>query len=207
LGVERLQFDVYFLVLYKRYMFISGRQFVRFVAENNNSSHVMTPEMCLSNVHRTGASYYILPCRWSVQSNELFCCNTILCGCTVSWTHSQRHFGIGLKRCTDSTCQVTLVIEFCMVVLNIYEFSAWKLLHVTLWASRIFRWLLDDSKICTPHIWSLSSIFNNDSSYALFYFCSVTLLTFSFLIIVCLSYTLLFYNIKAYVYNDLPLGR
>lgn len=40
--------DVYFLVLYKRYMFISGRQFVRFVAESNNNSHVMTPEMCLS---------------------------------------------------------------------------------------------------------------------------------------------------------------
>jgi len=27
LGVERLQFDIYFLVLYKIYMFISNRQF------------------------------------------------------------------------------------------------------------------------------------------------------------------------------------
>jgi len=58
LGVERLQFEVYFLVLHKRYMFISDRQFVRFVAENNNSSHVMTPEMCLISVHRIGLSSY-----------------------------------------------------------------------------------------------------------------------------------------------------
>jgi len=35
------------------------------VAENNNSSHVMTPEMCLSSVHRTGLSSYIVPCKWS----------------------------------------------------------------------------------------------------------------------------------------------
>jgi hypothetical protein len=65
-------------------MFVSNREFVRFVAENNNSSHVMTPEMCLSSVHRVGISSYVLPCRWSVQSNEVFCCDTVLCECTVS---------------------------------------------------------------------------------------------------------------------------
>jgi hypothetical protein len=65
-------------------MSISSRQFVRFVAENNNDSHGITPEMCLKSVHRIGISSYILSCRWSVHSNELFCCNTMLCGCTVS---------------------------------------------------------------------------------------------------------------------------
>jgi len=99
------------------------------------------------------------------------------------------------------------VIEFCMVVLNIYGFSAWNLLHVTLWASRILRWLLDDRKSCTPLIWCLSSRFNDDRSYALFSFCSATLLTFSVLIIVCLSYTLFFYGTKSHVYSDLRLGH
>jgi len=83
----------------------------------------------------------------------------------------------------------------------------WNLLRVTLWASRILRWLLDDKESCTPLIWCLNSRFNDDSSYALFSFCSVTLLTFSVLIIVYLSYTLFFYSAKSYVHNDLPLGH
>jgi hypothetical protein len=104
-------------------------------------------------------------------------------------------------------CQVTLVIEFCMVVLNVYGFSVWDLLHVALWASRILRWVPDDRKSCTPLIWRLRSRFNDDSSYGLFSFCSLTLLTFSVLIIVCLSYTLFFFSTKSYEYSDLTHGH
>jgi len=83
----------------------------------------------------------------------------------------------------------------------------WNLLHVTLCASGILRWLLDDKESCTPLIWCLSSRFNDDSSYALFSFYSVTLLTFSVIIIIYLSYTIFFYIAKSYAHNDLPLGH
>jgi hypothetical protein len=58
-------------------MLVSDRQFVRFVAENNNSSHVMTPETCLSSVHRTGISSYVCPADGA--SNIMSCSFVIQC--------------------------------------------------------------------------------------------------------------------------------
>jgi len=47
-------------------------------------------------------------------------------------------------------CQITMATRFCMVVSNIWGSSAWNLLHITLLAPRILRWLLEFGKICAP---------------------------------------------------------
>jgi len=43
-----------------------------------------------------------------------------------------------------------MATRFCMVVSNIWGFSAWNLLHITLLPPRISRWLLELGKICAP---------------------------------------------------------
>jgi hypothetical protein len=43
-----------------------------------------------------------------------------------------------------------MTTKFCMVAPNVNGSSVWNLLYVTLLASRIFRWPLEVSKICTP---------------------------------------------------------
>jgi hypothetical protein len=52
--------------------------------------------------------------------------------------------------CTRVGCQVTWVTEFLTVVPNIGGLSVWNLLHVTVLAPRILRWLLDFWQICAP---------------------------------------------------------
>jgi hypothetical protein len=44
--------------------------------------------------------------------------------------------------CTNHGCEVALATEFCTVAPNICGPSVWILLHVTLLAPKILRWLL-----------------------------------------------------------------
>jgi len=48
--------------------------------------------------------------------------------------------------------QVTVATGFCTMAPNISGFSVGNLLHVTLLAPRILRWLLDFWKICAPMV-------------------------------------------------------
>lgn len=57
--------------------------------------------------------------------------------------------------CTNSVCQVTLVIKFCTTVPNICGSSMRNLLHVTLTAPKILRLLLDFLKICATQVCSI----------------------------------------------------
>jgi len=50
--------------------------------------------------------------------------------------------------CTNPGDQVTVVTKFCTVASNICGPSVWYLLHVTLLAPTILRWLLDFWRIC-----------------------------------------------------------
>ena len=66
--------------------------------------------------------------------------------------------------CTDPTCRVTVVTEFCTGMHSIRASSVQNLLYVMLLAPRILRWHLDFWKLCValmyillipdqPHIW------------------------------------------------------
>jgi hypothetical protein len=56
-----------------------------------------------------------------------------------------------LQRCTQPGRQVAMAVKFCTVASDICDDSMWNLLHVTLLASRIFRWLPDVWRIfCIP---------------------------------------------------------
>jgi len=44
--------------------------------------------------------------------------------------------------CTNPGCQLTVEIKFCMVASNISLSSVWNMIHRTLLAPRILRWLL-----------------------------------------------------------------
>ena len=52
--------------------------------------------------------------------------------------------------CTNPVDQVMVVTKFCTVASNVCGRSVWYLLHVTLLALRILRWLLDFWRICAP---------------------------------------------------------
>ena len=58
-----------------------------------------------------------------------------------------------------------MATKFCTVVPNIFESAVWYLLHVTLLAPRIFRWLLDFWKICAIRVktngFSISVLFHH----------------------------------------------
>ena len=54
------------------------------------------------------------------------------------------------QRCTNSRRQVTLATTFWTVAPNICGFSVQNLLHVTLPASAILRWVLVLLRICAP---------------------------------------------------------
>jgi hypothetical protein len=58
-------------------------------------------------------------------------------------THPRPHTG-----CTNPRCRVTASTKFCMVAPNICGPWVWNLLHITLLAPRILRWLIDFWKIC-----------------------------------------------------------
>jgi hypothetical protein len=53
-----------------------------------------------------------------------------------------------LQGCTNPGRRVARATKFCMVATNICGSSVWNLLHFTLLASRILRWLLNFWKIC-----------------------------------------------------------
>jgi len=56
-----------------------------------------------------------------------------------------------LQRCTQPGRQVAMAVKFCTVAADICGDSMWNLLHVTLLASRILRWLPDVWRIlCIP---------------------------------------------------------
>ena len=58
-----------------------------------------------------------------------------------------------LQRCTNPGHQVGQVTKFWMVVPNICGSSVWNLLHVTLLAPRILKWLLEFWSCCAPLAW------------------------------------------------------
>jgi hypothetical protein len=65
--------------------------------------------------------------------------------CQSGWMYiscGQRH--------TNPRHQVTSVTKFCTVAPNIFGFSVWDLLHVTLLVTGIVRWLLYFWDICAP---------------------------------------------------------
>ena len=56
--------------------------------------------------------------------------------------------------CTNPRLQVTVANEVCTGVPQIFGFWVWNLLHVTVLAPRIVRWLLDFWKICAFLPWT-----------------------------------------------------
>ena len=65
--------------------------------------------------------------------------------CQSGWIYifsGQRH--------TNPRHQVTWVTKFFIVAPNIFGFSVWNLLHVTLLVTGIVRWLLYFWDICAP---------------------------------------------------------
>jgi len=65
--------------------------------------------------------------------------------------------------CKNPLGQVAVATKFCVVASNICGFSVWTLLHVTVLAPRILRWLLDFCKCCA----ALSSKTNNFCHFTL----------------------------------------
>lgn len=49
--------------------------------------------------------------------------------------------------CKNPCRQIVVAIKFCNLAPNVYKSSVWKLLHITLLALMILRWLLDIQKI------------------------------------------------------------
>jgi hypothetical protein len=66
--------------------------------------------------------------------------------------------------CTNPGHQVTEATKFFSVDLNVCWFSVWNLLHVTLLATRILRWLLDFWKICVPLLCTHNYVFVDQGS-------------------------------------------
>lgn len=55
-----------------------------------------------------------------------------------------------IQRYTNPDHQVARATEFCSVAPNIFGSLVWNLLHITLLALRVLRWLLDFWNICVP---------------------------------------------------------
>jgi hypothetical protein len=59
--------------------------------------------------------------------------------------------------CTNLSCHIAQPTKCCTVVPNVCGSSECNVFHVTLLVSRILRWLLDFSKVCSPYIKCLSN--------------------------------------------------
>jgi len=58
--------------------------------------------------------------------------------------------GTRIQRYTNPGHQIARATEFCSVAPNVLGPLEWNLLHVTLLALRVLRWLLDFWNICVP---------------------------------------------------------
>ena len=61
-------------------------------------------------------------------------------------------YGVSPQGCANPGLQVARVTKFCTVAPSICGCSVWNLLHVTLLATRILKWLLDFWEVVHPRL-------------------------------------------------------
>lgn len=91
--------------------------------------------------------------------SNIFCFVVFIIQLVLSWNnwiiYLKSLYSSPQQGCTNSGCHITLVIKFCTMVPNICGSSMRNLLHVTILAPKILRWLLDFLTICATHVCSI----------------------------------------------------
>jgi hypothetical protein len=94
----------------------------------------------ISNEYHFCTYIYEVPC---LNLSEVFAFYfLVISGSVAIYTISHRF--------TSTGCQVTVLTEFCTAAPNICGCSVWMLVHITLLAHRILKWLLGFWRICAP---------------------------------------------------------
>lgn len=75
------------------------------------------------------------------------------------WCNNYDHANAWKLRCTNHTCQITVVTKFCMVVPYTCGSLVWCSLHVTVLEPRILRSSLRFQKICAHLLWRKDILF------------------------------------------------
>ena len=118
-----------------------------------NSMYLLTPLLFVHAYNRT-------------DSTEV-CCNIKAVHDTCSCPLITRFNCFCPKRkrtleqgCINSGRLIVMATTFCTVAPNIWGPSVWNLLHVTILAPRILRWLLDFWKTCKPLFFKSNKYYN-----------------------------------------------